>query len=550
MLLGLALGAGSCKSAEQQAAAADKEVYALIEERRAALGSEDRPFTIEPNPNSLRRKLERGEVGVLEPLTLAQCLEIAAENSRDFQTQRENFYLSALDLTLERYRFRVQTVGAVGAFLSGDGHEATTAGGDAGFGFTKLLGTGAAIIGNIGMSVARDLTRADGWDLITDVGMSITQPLLAGSDPDIVREPLTQAERNVVYSARNYERFRRTYAVDVASRVYRILQQGDQVKNEEVNYENLKALREKNDALADSGRLSQLEVDQAKQDELNSLNRLVEERRNHETLIDSFKLFLGLPVPIQLAIDPAELSRLEGEQLKLFDIDFEKLDELALGSRLDYLSTLDRVDDSLRDVNVAADALRARMNLSSSFNAASDPGKPLEFNADNVDWTARIDADLALDRFPERNNYREALIRVNAARRDAEDESDSIRAQIRALVREAQAAYEGYEIQKLSVTLAERRVEREAMNQDAGRATTRDILEAQEALLGAKNSLTAALINYQISRLALFRDLELLRVDEEGVRFDLAPLEGVIEPQAQPPEEAPNDPDNPAEQRP
>src|SRR5690349_5557494 len=94
----LLLAAASCKSASEQRAAADRQVYALIEERRAALGSTDRPFTIDADPNSLRRRLERGEVHELKSLTMVQCLDIAAENSRDFQSQRESFYLSALDL--------------------------------------------------------------------------------------------------------------------------------------------------------------------------------------------------------------------------------------------------------------------------------------------------------------------------------------------------------------------------------------------------------------------------------------------------------------------
>src|SRR5690349_7780804 len=123
----LALVAAGCKSAESQRASADRQVYSLIEERRAALGSTDRPFTIEPDPDSMRRKLERGEIAGLESLTLVQALELAAENSRDFQDQREAFFLDALDLTLERYRFEFQTTGTLVAFLSGDGDGATTA---------------------------------------------------------------------------------------------------------------------------------------------------------------------------------------------------------------------------------------------------------------------------------------------------------------------------------------------------------------------------------------------------------------------------------------
>jgi hypothetical protein len=70
------------------------------------------------------------------------------------------------------------------------------------------------------------------------------------------------------------------------------------------------------------------------------------------------------------------------------------------------------------------------------------------------------------------------------------------------------------------VTLAERRIESTRLNQQAGRAETRDILEAQEALRQANNALISARVDYHLARLSLWRDMELLRVDENGVRPD------------------------------
>jgi outer membrane protein TolC len=54
---------------------------------------------------------------------------------------------------------------------------------------------------------------------------------------------------------------------------------------------------------------------------------------------------------------------------------------------------------------------------------------------------------------------------------------------------------------------------------DAGRAGTRDLLEAQESLLSAQNSATASLIDYTLARMGLYLDMELLRFDETGIRL-------------------------------
>ena len=48
---------------------------------------------------------------------------------------------------------------------------------------------------------------------------SIRLPLLRGAGEHIVTEPLTQAERNVIYEMWDFERYKRTFAVDIATRL-------------------------------------------------------------------------------------------------------------------------------------------------------------------------------------------------------------------------------------------------------------------------------------------------------------------------------------------
>ncbi|HQL65096.1 MAG TPA: TolC family protein, partial [bacterium] len=72
-------------------------------------------------------------------------------------------------------------------------------------------------------------------------------------------------------------------------------------------------------------------------------------------------------------------------------------------------------------------------------------------------------------------------------------------------------------VQKNSLELATKRVESTDLMLQAGRATTRDLLEAQESFLDAKNSLSSAIVNYLISYLELLRDTEQLQLDDTGV---------------------------------
>jgi outer membrane protein TolC len=76
-------------------------------------------------------------------------------------------------------------------------------------------------------------------------------------------------------------------------------------------------------------------------------------------------------------------------------------------------------------------------------------------------------------------------------------------------------AWESYRIQQNSVELAQDRVDSTTMLLEAGRASTRDMLEARESLIQAQNSLYQALVEYKVARLELARDMGTLSLDED-----------------------------------
>ncbi len=514
-----ALAAG-CKSAATHRADADREAYELVQSRREKLGLETLSFTIEPAADSLEARLRSGEVDRIGPVDLVACLEIAAENSRDYRRRKEALYLAALDLTLERWRFAVQKGGTIGAALDGTGDEAQSADGGGRFSLTRLLGTGARIVGDIGLGLTRSLISSDGWHATSDIGLSITQPLLAGAGEAIVKEPLTQAERNLVYEVRAFERFRRTFAFDVASRYYRLLQARDQVRNQESDVENLRALTQRNLALAEAGRLSDIEVGQARQNELRSANDLLSAQERFERQLDDFKLFLGVPVPVPAELDASGLSTLADAAPPDAEVDEATAMRTALSSRLDYITVLEQEEDAVRRVAVAEDALAGALGLRAEARATSADGQPLKYDFRDATWGVGLDFTLPFERLPQRNAWREALIARAAAERASRQAEDQIRADLRESLRLAAARLESWRIQQSAVALAERRIESTRLKLDAGRADTRDLLEAQDSLLGAQNALTAALIEYTLARMSLYLDMELLRFDAGGIRLE------------------------------
>jgi outer membrane protein TolC len=512
----------SCKSNEEHVADADREVYEIVAARRDELAAGGE-FSIDPPIGTLRDRLLQGEAP--EALDLMECLDVASENSRSHRTRREALYLAALDLTLERWNFSVQQNGTFGAFLLGTGNNpSTTAGTSGDLGFTKLFGTGLAVAGNIGVDFVRDISSGDGWDAISNLSLNLTQPLMRGFGRDIVMEPLTQAERDVLYEARTYERFRRTLAFDVAARFFNVIQQEDVLVNEIQNQERVIRLRERNEAFAEAGLLNEIQVDQARQDELAAESRVIDARRSLESQLDDLKLFLGLPIETELDLDAGDWLALESWAALEETFPEEVVIDVALSSRLDYLTQLDRVIDAERRVNVNADGLRTGLDLSVDLGAGSVEGDVTRPDRRNSIARIGLELDTPINRLPERNVYRASLIRAQAAMRSAEELADAITNDLRESLRRLDAARDNYEIQTGAVTLAVRRVESAELNLEAGRAETRDVLDSQRDLVTAQNSAAGTLTDYILSGLSLYRDMELIQVSDGGISIETAPL--------------------------
>ena len=509
-----------CQSPESLVADADEEAYQILDERRAELFGDQGKFRLEPEKATLRQRILGGETLGETPVGLVELLGIASENSRTYQTERESLYLAALDLSLERWRLSWLVSAGGAADLSGTGNSNTTASASADLGLTHVLGSGARIVTSIGTSLLRFVSTGDGWTLSNDLSLTITQPLLRGAGRRVTLEPLTQAERSMVYQVRSFERFRREYSVDVASRLYSLLQTMDELDNQRRNYKNLVSLRQRNEAMAAAGRLSRIEADQAMQDELRSENQLIAQEALLESRTDNLMLFLGLPITASLPLDRSEFERLSGDDQLIISLDLDRAVDLALAQRLDFLTSLDQLEDTLRRELLAEDATRAGLDLQASLLAPSATDQALKYDWRTTGWSLGFSFDMPWDRLPERNALRSAQISVDARRRAVEAEADGIVVAVRNAVRQTRNAYQTWNLQAGAVVLAERRVESSDLNLENGKASTRDVLDAEEDLRQALNSRSAALVDYSLSRLELYLDVEALRVDEDGIGLD------------------------------
>lgn len=546
-----------------------------------------------PSPGGLAVGLDPADADQAVELSMADCLAIAAANSREYQSRKEDVFRAALALDLRRDEFRFTWAGLIETLFqadySGSSVERNVAYGADGQ-VTRKLKTGASIAGRLVFDIAQLLTDPGAFSKGLAFDGSVTVPLLAGSGEFVVTEPLTQAQRDVVYALWSFARFRKSFAVEVASSYLGVLQQADEVDNARENYRNLIASAQRARALADAGRLPEIQVDQARQDELRARDRWISARRRLGQSLDSFKITLSLPTDAKIQLKRKELVELaqatreklpppqldpskprqdpagqEGQQPLLPDappaldndlptadvpgdleikveiqeptrqgagpleLEEDKAIRLALANRLDLRTQVLRVEDAQRQIVVAADALRAGLQLTGSATAGGSRGLG-SATADDANlrfekgtYGLALSLDLPWEKTAERNNFRNRIIELHRAIRDVQQLEDHVKFDIRNALRTLASARESYLIQSVALMLARRRVESTTLFLQAGRAEIRDLLEAQESLVNAQNALTAALVNYRITELQLQRDMGLLQVNQKGLWHEYVP---------------------------
>jgi len=158
------------------------------------------------------------------------------------------------------------------------------------------------------------------------------------------------------------------------------------------------------------------------------------------------------------------------------------------------------------------------MNLLAGANVDSKPyTRFADLQFQDGAYNLGFELDLPLDRLTERNAYRQSLIAWTQQKRSYDLDCDQVKLGVRKAYRDLLKEADSYRIQLKSLSLAEMRFESTSMLQQAGRATTRDVLDSQKDLLEAQNAATNALVRHTIAKLVLFRDVGILEVRPDGL---------------------------------
>jgi outer membrane protein TolC len=191
----------------------------------------------------------------------------------------------------------------------------------------------------------------------------------------------------------------------------------------------------------------------------------------------------------------------------------------ASENRLDLMNRRGFVMDARRQLEVAADALEANLDLVVEGELSMPPltanSKPFAFRARDSRFRAGLGFTTPLDRRAERNDFRMAQIAYQRARRGYVAAEDQIGLEVRQSVRT---------LEELShtIVLSRRRLQYSARELDLAE-TQADLaqrgLSLTTALRGfnhAQDDLIEVWLDYETTRLNLFRDVGTMQIDERG----------------------------------
>lgn len=549
----LALLAGGCSNMRSIDQAVDRLVVARSERigagdtgrrlRQPYSDATDRPGQADKRPQSANPTREELAYKTIAPdndvlarletygvlpsdarmMDLEGAFRQAHETSREFINAEEEYILACIRLLIEQHRwgprfFDDVTTSIVSPPSTGERQAAINVVND--LRATQRLPYGGEVQAQLIARAADQLAGIVGerYTQSTQLALSANIPLLRNAGL-IAQEDLIQAERDVIYAARQFEQFRREFLVSIARDYFSLTALQSSIKNQEERLKSVTNFQEQQQALVEAGRTAAFELRNVEQDLLSARNSLVNSQEVYIVALERFKIRLGVPVEAPIVLQPVTLD------IPAPDISIVDSTAVALDYRLDYQTQRDRVDDARRRVANSRNQLLPNLdvNVRTAFNTSpADPQGGLSFDLDQTDSSASVTFGLPLDREEERLNLRSATIALERQIRELSLQRDTVVLDARRAVREIDRARLSVRLQEESVEINELRLEEVRLKADIIDAQKR--LDAENNLLQARNDRDVAVRDLRVAILEYLQTTGQLRVTRDG---QFLPLPGM-----------------------
>jgi outer membrane protein TolC len=379
------------------------------------------------------------------------------------------------------------------------------------FKVTQNLHNGGTITASALSKFAKELHSATASTTSTDsnsvLGLSIEIPLLRGSGA-VARESLIQAKRDLVYAARTFERFRRTFYRDIVSDYLSLVVQKQSLNNAQMGVDSLRQLAKRQAALYESGRARLYDSADAENQALAAVARLSQSWEQYRLALDRFKIRIGWAIETPIDVVPTSLQVFPPE------VDVTTAVLQALRFRLDLQNIFNRLGDTKRGVANALNDLLPETKLSLGATTASEDRKPVKFTAEDINYVASLSISLPLDREAERIAVRQQQIVLEKAKRSYRETRDTVAVEVRSALRNIEVYQFTLDLQERNVEIAQLGLN--SINADPDRVSVLDQTRAISDLQSAKDARDSARRDLELSIVDYLLQAGQLRISTEG----------------------------------
>jgi outer membrane protein TolC len=461
-------------------------------------------------------------LGAAEPLELDLdgVFRVSQTSAREYLSREEDYLVAAISLLIERHQWSPRLFNDTTFGFAGDGvqgryeHAATVVNT---LRATKRLPFGGEVEARWVTNWTENLRqRATGrYVQGSQVGVGITVPILRGAGT-VAEESLIQAERALVYEAREFERFRREFLVAIASDYFSLLQFQAQIVNQERQLKSLRNFAEGTAARVAAGRIREFERAIAENQVLTATSSLASQREGYILAVDRFKVRLGLPLERPLIIKPPSFDLPEPEQT------LEAATAAALEYRLDLQNTRDQLDDAKRAVANAKNRLLPDLDLRGDVAVPTSSNEGVGgvyLDPEDLNWSASATLSLPLDRRAEGLALRQSVIRLQQAERALSRDLDNAAVEARGALRNVDLARFRLNLAERAVEINRKRLEEQQIRID--QVDPQQVVDTENDLLTAENARDDAVRDLRVAILNYLLASDQLRVAADGT---LAPL--------------------------
>ena len=205
--------------------------------------------------------------------------------------------------------------------------------------------------------------------------------------------------------------------------------------------------------------------------------------------------------------------------------------------RRDWMNARASLVDQFRNIEFVADQLEAGLDLEFTGSIGNDGNNPFAIRTENGQLSAGLRFDAPIVRLSERNDYRTALIDYQQSKRSFYQFEDSVKGDLRELVRNLGRNRVRFELDRRTVQIQIENVEINrlelerpigANNTSLGTTTARNLTEAIIGLNDAQNDYLSTWVQYEVLRRNLDFDMGTMQLDSLDQWIDPGPIDDQI----------------------